>query len=186
MNPLHALDIAHHIHPQTNLDAHMKQGPFVLTRGEGVYVFDDQDKPYIDGLAGLWSASLGYSETRLADVAYEQLKRLPYASSFAHRAHGPVIELADRLIGMSPAALTRVFFANSGSEAIDTAAKLVWYYQNAMGRPKKKSSWLAKKPITVQRSSRGVSLDCHVCTGSSICLSRASSGCQPLIFGGRV
>ena len=137
-NSLAARDIAYHVHAQTNLDAHLRHGPFTLVRGEGVRVFDDEGKGYIDALAGLWSASLGFSEKRLADAAYRQLCELPFTSTFAHRAHPAIIELAEKLVSVAPAPLSRALFANSGSEAVDTAAKLVWYYWNAHERPEKK------------------------------------------------
>ncbi len=137
-NSLSARDVAYHVHPQTNLHVHLTQGPLVITRGEGVQVFDDNGKAYIDAMAGLWSASLGFSERRLAKAAYDQMCELPYSSTFAHRSHPKVIELSEKLVAMAPASITRAMFANSGSEAIDTALKLVWYYHNATGRPQKK------------------------------------------------
>lgn len=137
-NSLAARDIAYHVHAQTNLDAHLEKGPFTIVRGEGVRVFDDEGKGYIDALAGLWSASLGFSEKRLADAAYKQLCELPYTSTFAHRSHPAVIELSEKLVSIAPAPLSRALFMNSGSEAVDTAVKLVWYYWNAHDRPQKK------------------------------------------------
>ncbi len=133
-----ARDIAYHVHAQTNLDAHLKTGPFIITRGDGASVIDDQGKRYIDAMAGLWSASLGFSEKRLADAAYRQMLELPYSSTFAHRSSPILIELAERLMSIAPNGVTRALFCNSGSEAVDTALKLVWYFQNAMGRPAKK------------------------------------------------
>ncbi len=133
-----ARDTAFHVHPQTNLHAHESVGPMILTRGEGVRVYDDEGRGYIDAMAGLWSAALGFSEKRLAEAAYKQMCALPYASTFAHRSNTPVIELAERLSAIAPAPLTRALFSNSGSEAVDTAMKLVWYYWNARGKPQKK------------------------------------------------
>lgn len=133
-----ARDVAYHVHAQTNLDAHRKTGPFIITKGDGAGVIDDQGNRYIDAMAGLWSASLGFSEKRLADAAYKQMLELPYSSTFAARSCPPVIDLAERLAKIAPTGVTRAMFANSGSEAVDTALKLVWYFQNAMGRPEKK------------------------------------------------
>ena len=133
-----ARDTAFHVHPQTNLHAHERVGPMIVTHGEGVRVYDDEGRGYIDAMAGLWSAALGFSNQRLADAAYRQLCALPYASTFAHRSNPAVIELATRLTAIAPAPLTRALFSNSGSEAVDTAMKLVWYYWNAHGRPEKK------------------------------------------------
>lgn len=133
-----ARDIAYHVHAQTNLDAHLKDGPFIVVKGDGASVIDDAGRRYIDAMAGLWSASLGFSEKRLAEAAYRQMLELPYCSTFAHRTSPVLIELSERLMTMAPAGLTRALYANSGSEAIDTALKLVWYFWNASGKPEKK------------------------------------------------
>jgi 4-aminobutyrate--pyruvate transaminase len=137
-NSLHASDIAHSMHPYTNMRAHEEKGPMVITHGEGVRIFDDQGKEYIEALAGLWSVAVGFSETRLAEAAYAQLKRLPYYHSFAHKAHEPAIRLAEKLAELAPEGMNRVFFTNSGSEANDTVVKMVWFLNNGLGRPEKK------------------------------------------------
>jgi 4-aminobutyrate---pyruvate transaminase len=131
-------DIAYAIHPYTNLKTHQTEGPLVITRGEGVFVYDDSGKQYLEGLAGLWCASLGFSEPRLAEAAYAQMKKLPYYHIFASKAHDVGIDLAEKLVKLAPVPMSKVFFANSGSEANDSVVKLVWYYSNALGRPNKK------------------------------------------------
>jgi 4-aminobutyrate--pyruvate transaminase len=152
-------DIAYHIHPYTNLKAHQTQGPLVITRGEGVRVFDETGKGYIEGFAGLWCASLGFNEPRLVAAATRQLEKLPYYHNFAGKASDVVIDLAERLIEISPVPMSKVFFANSGSEATDTAVKLVWYYNNAVGRPDK------KKVISRQKGYHGVTIASASLTG---------------------
>jgi 4-aminobutyrate--pyruvate transaminase len=137
-NSLAAADIASTLHPYTNLRQHEAAGPLVISRGDGVRVYDDRGKEYIEGLAGLWSVALGFSEKRLADAAYKQMLQLPYYHTFASKSHEPSIRLAEKLVEMTPANLTRVFFTSSGSEANDTVVKMVWYMNNALGRPKKK------------------------------------------------
>ena len=137
-NSPQARDIAYHVHPQTDLKGHQTDGPLVIDRGEGVYVWDDAGNRYIEAMAGLWCASLGFSERRLADVAYEQMKKLPYGHTFYSRGHEPSIDLAERLLGIAPVPMSKVLFQCSGSEATDTAIKPVWYYNNAIGRPEKK------------------------------------------------
>jgi 4-aminobutyrate---pyruvate transaminase len=137
-NSLAARDVAYNVHPYTNLRQHERQGPLVITKGEGVWVHDDDGKSYIEGLAGLWCAGLGFSEKRLVEAARRQMERLPYMHVFAHRSHEPSIELAERLVQIAPAPIEKAMFVNSGSEAIDTAIKLVWYYNNARGLPQKK------------------------------------------------
>ena len=125
-------------HPYTNLAAHQRTGPLVITRGEGVRVFDEEGRAYIEGLAGLWCTALGFSEPRLVEAAARAMRRLPFYHSFGGKAPAPTIELAERLIALAPVPMSKVLFANSGSEANDTAIKLVWYYNNALGRPEKK------------------------------------------------
>ena len=115
-----------------------RTGRTAVVRGKGVYVTDDDGKEYIEGLAGLWSAALGFDNERLARVAYEQMRQLPFYHSFNHRSHEPAINLAEKLLQMAPVPMSKVFFANSGSEANDSVVKMVWYMNNALGRPKKK------------------------------------------------
>ena len=131
-------DIAFQLHPYTNLKTHEANGPVVITQGKGIYVTDDQGKTYIEGVAGLWCVALGFGEERLAEAAARQITTLSYYHQFNHKAHDTAIELAERLIGMMPVKMSKVFFNNSGSEANDTAVKLVWYYNNARGLHRKK------------------------------------------------
>ncbi len=133
-----ARDVAYFLHPYTNAKAHEEQGPMIIERGQGVYVYDDAGKAYIEAMAGLWCASLGFDEKRLVKAATAQLEKLPYYHTFAHKAHLPGIDLAERLIQLAPVPMSKVFFCSSGSEANDTVIKLVWYYNNARGRHAKK------------------------------------------------
>src|SRR5215469_9059967 len=147
------------VHPFTNLKLHETQGPMVLTEGHGVFVFDQDGNSYLEAVAGLWCASLGFSERRLADAAYAQMLKLPFYHTFAHKAHDVGIELAEKLLSMAPGEMARVFFANSGSESVDTAVKLVWYYNNALGRPEK------KKIISRNKAYHGVTVAAGSLTG---------------------
>ena len=133
-----ARDIAYHNHPQTNLRQHESAGPMVIESGDGIHVIDDEGRRFIEGMSGLWCASLGFSNKRLAEAGARQLHMLPYQQVFAHRSNGPVIELADALVSVAPEGLTRAMFQSSGSEAIDTAIKFVWYYHDAIGKPEKR------------------------------------------------
>ncbi len=137
-NSTAARDIAHHLHPYTNAARHADVGPIVIDRGEGIYVYDDQGNRYIEGLAGLWSVGVGFGEKRLVEAATRQLEQLPFYHTFAHKSNLPAIELAEKLAEMTPEGLNHAFFTNSGSEANDTIVKMVWYYNNALGRPEKK------------------------------------------------
>ncbi|HVL07814.1 MAG TPA: aspartate aminotransferase family protein [Burkholderiaceae bacterium] len=158
-NELHTIDIKSQVHPYTNLALHETAGPMVITKGEGVYVYDDKGNRYLEGLAGLFCASLGFSNARLADAADRQMRQLPFYHSFGHKANEPSIRLAEKLLAMAPVPMSKVFFANSGSEANDTAIKLVWYYQNAIGRPEK------KKIISRVRAYHGVTIASASLTG---------------------
>jgi 4-aminobutyrate--pyruvate transaminase len=137
-NSLHARDVAYILHPYTNARRHERLGPMVIDHGKGVYVYDDQGREYIEGMAGLWSVAVGFGESRLVEAAAKQMSKLPFYHTFSHKSHEPSINLAEKLIKMSPEGLDHVFFTNSGSEANDTVVKIVWYYNNAIGRPEKK------------------------------------------------
>lgn len=137
-NSVYARDVEYILHPVTNARKHEEVGPIVIDRGEGIYVFDDHGTKYIEGMAGLWSVAVGFGEKRLADAAYGQLQKLPYYHTFSHKTNEPSVDLAERLVKMTPASVSRVFFTNSGSEANDTVVKLIWYYNNARGKPQKK------------------------------------------------
>ncbi|EWY39385.1 aminotransferase [Skermanella stibiiresistens SB22] len=152
-------DKAFYLHPYTNLKTHETVGPLVIERGSGVHVFDDSGKSYIEGMAGLWCTSLGFGEERLVEAAARQMRKLPFYHSFGHKAHDPGIDLAEALIGMAPVPMSKVFFTSSGSEANDTVVKLVWYHNNALGRPNK------KKIIARQKGYHGVTVASASLTG---------------------
>jgi len=136
-NSIEARDVASLVHMQTNLRKHQRQGPHVIVRGEGCRVFDDSGHDYIDTVAGLWCASLGFGSERLAKVAYEQMRNLGYYHLYRHRSNEPAIALAETLLKIAPVPMARVVFQCSGSEANDTAVKLAWYYWNAVGEPQR-------------------------------------------------
>lgn len=131
-------DVASVLHPYTDARAHQKNGPLVITRGEGVRVFDDQGKSYIETVAGLWCAALGFHNERLVEAATKQMRQLPFYHGFTGRTHEPQVDLAEMLLERAPVPMSKVFFANSGSEANDSAVKMIWYFNNAIGRPQKK------------------------------------------------
>lgn len=158
-NSLHVRDVANLLHPNTNARRHEAQGPMIIARGEGIYVYDDQGKAYIEGLAGLWSVALGFGEKRLMEAAARQMAALPYYHTFSHKSNAPAIELAERLVEMTPEGLTKVFFTNSGSEANDTVVKMIWYYNNALGRRDK------KKIISRHRAYHGITVVSGSLTG---------------------
>ena len=137
-NSIEGRDIAYHMHPAVNLRKFEETGGLVIERGEGVYVYDNSGKRYIEGLAGLWSVGLGFGEKRLVKAAQEQLEKLPYYHSFNYKTNGPSVDLAELLIKIAPVPMSKVHFTSSGSEANDLTAKMVWYRSNALGKPEKK------------------------------------------------
>ena len=137
-NSIEARDAVYHLHSYSNPTAIAEQGALVMERGDGIYVYDNNGNKYIEGVASLWYASLGFSEKRLADAAYKQLLKLPCYHSFGHKTTEPAIELAERLVRMAPVPMAKAYFAGSGSEGNDTALKIVRYFNNALGRPAKK------------------------------------------------
>jgi 4-aminobutyrate--pyruvate transaminase len=154
-----ARDIAHVLHPYTDAKAHLRNGPLVISRGKGVRVYDDQGKEYIEALAGLWCAALGFDNERLVQAAANQMRKLPFYHSFTAKSHEPMIDLAEMLIERAPVPMSKVFFANSGSEANDSAIKIVWYMNNALGRPRK------KKIISRLKAYHGITLAAASLTG---------------------
>jgi 4-aminobutyrate--pyruvate transaminase len=151
-NSTAARDIAYHLHPYTNAVKQEAEGPLVIARGKGIHVYDEDGKEYIEGLAGLWCTSLGFGEERLVEAAARQMRKLPYYHSFAQKTPDIVVDLAERLIKLAPVPMSHAFFCNSGSEANDTVVKMVWYYNNALGRPRK------KKIISRLRAYHGVTV----------------------------
>lgn len=158
-NSLASLDIAYHLHPYTNLRQHQEKGPLVIVEGKGIHVKDETGKDYIEAMSGLWCAALGFSEERLVEAAARQMRRLPFYHGFTNKSHEPVAELAEKLVAMMPVKMSKAFFNNSGSEANDTALKIVWYYNNALGRPRK------KKIISRLKAYHGVTIATASLTG---------------------
>jgi 4-aminobutyrate--pyruvate transaminase len=137
-NSAAARDIANVLHPYTDLQAHQEVGPLVITRGKGVRVWDENGREYIESVAGLWCAALGFDNERLVQAAANQMRKLPFYHAFTAKSHEPMIELAEMLVARAPVPMSKAFFANSGSEANDSAVKMVWYMNNALGRTAKK------------------------------------------------
>ena len=136
-NSIEARDVASLVHMQTNLRKHQQEGPLVIVRGDGCRVYDNTGHEYIESVAGLWCASLGFASERLAKIAYEQMGNLGYYHLYRHRSSEPAIALAEQLLKIAPVPMARVIFQCSGSEANDTAIKLAWYYWNAVGQPRR-------------------------------------------------
>jgi L-2,4-diaminobutyrate transaminase len=135
---LETLDKERVLHPATSIADHLQKGPRIMVEGAGVTLVDSHGTRYIDGVAGLWCVNIGYGRHEVADAIAAQGRRLAYYHTFSSMSNEPQIRLADRLLGLQPWKFCRVFFGNSGSDANDTQVKLVWYYNNLRGRPRKK------------------------------------------------
>ncbi|MFT5140243.1 MAG: putrescine aminotransferase [Lysobacterales bacterium] len=131
-------DHAHYIHPFTDHNDLGQKGSRIITRGEGVYIFDSDGNRILDGMAGLWCVNLGYGRQDLVEAATKQMQQLPYYNSFFQTAHPPAIELSELLSEVSPPQFNHVFFTGSGSEANDTMIKLVRRYWDLVEQPAKK------------------------------------------------
>jgi 4-aminobutyrate---pyruvate transaminase len=134
-------------------------GVQVIERGEGIRVFDERGRSYIEAMAGLWCAGLGFGNAELVEAAATQMGRLPYYHLFGGKGHEPAIELAERIKELAPGNMARVFYQSSGSEANESQVKLAWYYNNARGRPEK------KKIISRVRGYHGVTIVAGSLTG---------------------
>ncbi|MBL8905258.1 MAG: aminotransferase class III-fold pyridoxal phosphate-dependent enzyme [Rhizobiales bacterium] len=152
-------DIETVIHPYTNLARHREVGPLILNEGRGIYLYDDKGKRYIEGLAGLWCTSLGFSNEELVEAAAAAMRKLPYTSVFSGKSHDSAIELSEKLKELAPCPASKILFGSGGSEANDMQIKLTWYYNNAKGRAKK------KKIISRVRAYHGVTIATASLTG---------------------
>ena len=176
---LQSRDLDNLMHPTMNIRQLRKDGPNVHTRAEGIYTWDANGKQYIECAAGLWCTAIGYGNRELAAVAKEQMENLSYFSIFGGNSHEPAVLLAEKIKRMMPFDAGKVFFGMSGSDANDTQIKLMWYYNNAVGRPEK------KKIISRRNTYHGSTIGAGSLTGSrrfttrSTCPSTRS--CTPTI-----
>jgi putrescine aminotransferase len=131
-------DHRHYLHPFTDhKELGEKGGSRIITRADGVYIYDSEGNQILDGMAGLWCVNLGYGRQELVDAAAAQMKELPYYNSFFQCTHPPAIELSELLSDISPGDFNHVFFTGSGSEANDTQIRLIRRYWDLKGQPEK-------------------------------------------------
>ncbi|MEM6833770.1 MAG: aminotransferase [Pseudomonadota bacterium] len=154
-----ALDNAHHLHPFTTHHQLREKKPRVIERGKGVYLWDTDGNRILDGMAGLWCSQLGYGVEELADVASDAIKNLSYYNTFFQTTTPAAAELSALIAEKTPAGLDQIFYASSGSEANDTAIKLIWYYWNLKGQPQR------KKIIARERAYHGTTIGAASLTG---------------------
>lgn len=160
MSSLSELDRQYLFHPMTALATHerSRSGP-VIVKGEGAWLIDADGNRYLDAMAGLWCVNVGHGREEIAEALGRQARTLSYCHTFSGVSSDQPILLAERLINMAPVPMSKVFFGNSGSDANDSAVKLVWYYQNVRGKPKK------KKIIARERGYHGVTIVSGSLTG---------------------
>lgn len=137
LSQLQAIDAAHHLHPFTDHKDLRAVGSRIITRAEGPFIYDSEGNEILDGMAGLWCVNVGYGRTELAEAAFEQMKELPYYNSFFRCSTPAPVLLAEKLARIAPANMNQVFFGSSGSEANDTALRLVRHYWTLEGKPSK-------------------------------------------------
>lgn len=135
---LDAIDRAHLIHPVSPWRVHEQRGPTVLASGEGAWLTDTNGHRLLDAFAGLWCVNVGYGQESVVQAATEQMRRLPYATGYFHFSSEPAIRLAQKLVQITPASLTRVYLTLGGSDSVDAAVRFIVQYYNAIGRPSKK------------------------------------------------
>ncbi len=153
---LEELDKQNFLHPFTSIATHLETGPRVIVEGEGVYITDNHGNKYLDAMAGLWCVNIGWGREEMVEAIANQSRTLSYFHTFASMSNEPAIRLAERLLKLSPGNMSKVFFGNSGSDANDTNVKLIWYYNNLRGNPKKKkiiSRWGSYHGVTVAAAS---------------------------------
>lgn len=115
----------------------VQHAPFIVDHGEGIYVYDESGRRYLDAAASLWYMNVGYGRTEIIDAMAEQMRKLPAFHAFIDYGTRPAIDLADRIASVSPDPGSKVFFGSGGSDAVDTAAKMTRRYFNAIGQPER-------------------------------------------------
>ena len=147
-------------HPFTQLDLHEQVGsPAVIVEGSGARVTDIHGRTYLDGMAGLWCVNVGYGRPEIAETLATHARRLGYYHAFSSMGTDTPALLADRLLALAPRGMSKVFFGCTGSDANDTQVKLVWYYNDVLGRPEK------KKIVARHRGYHGVTVMAASLTG---------------------
>jgi putrescine aminotransferase len=156
-------DRLHYLHPTTSIREHYEKGPsLIIDRGEGVYLYDISGKRYIDGMSSLWNVNVGHGRRELAEAAMSQMLKLAYSHSFNNFSHEPVVRLSERLAGLTPGELDVFFYTSGGSEANDTAFKLIRHYFRLKGQPER------FKIIARKRAYHGISLGATSATGMDV------------------
>lgn len=138
VNSLEALDRRHWVHPVANWAGHEKRGVTIMKSAKGAFVTDADGHELIDGFAGLWCVNVGYGHDSIVEAAAAQMRELPYATGYFSFGSEPAIRLAAKLAELTPGDLDHIYFSLGGSDAVDSALRLIRYYYNVTGRPEKK------------------------------------------------
>lgn len=163
LEELRQKDAAHHIHPFTDHAQMHREGTRWIKSGDGCFVIDGQDRRLLDGLAGLWCVNVGYNCAAIVEAVHRQMEELPYYPSFFNSTTEPPVLLAEWLAKHAPPNLNRAIFSNSGSEATETALKIVRAYWKRRGRPAK------RKVLSREFAYHGVTLGATSLTGLPTC-----------------
>lgn len=160
MKDLTELDKRHFIHPTSSIQQQQETGPkVIMEKGEGIYLYDKNGNAYMDAMSSLWNVNIGHGREELADAAAVQMKKLAFSSAFSTFSHEPAIKLAAKIASIAPANLNAVFFASGGSEANDSAIKLVRHYWKIQGQPER------RKIVALKRGYHGVAAASTSATG---------------------
>ncbi|MGV4792487.1 aminotransferase [Rhizobium sp. F40D2] len=135
---LAAIDAAHHLHPFADMKKLNAEGTRIIQRGEGVHIFDNRGRKYLDGFAGLWCVNIGYGRREITDAVARQMNELPYYNTFFGTSSAPATLLAQRVTSHAGERFNHIFFTGSGSEANDTWFRMARVYWSAVGKPLKK------------------------------------------------
>ena len=139
LSNLRRSDAAHHLHPFTDHAEMHRSGTHIVSSASGCHVVDESGRRLLDGLAGLWCVNVGYGRQEIADAVHRQMMACSFYPSFLNSTNEPAIVLAERLAGLAPKGMNKVFFSSSGSEANETALKLIRAYQKLRGKPNKRT-----------------------------------------------
>jgi len=144
------------LHPSTNAHEFAKTGSRIMQSGQGIYLQDTDGNKLLDAVAGLWCVNVGYGRSELADAMHSAASNMGYYHTFTGMSNVPQIELAERLLALAPQNMSKVFFASGGSDGNDSLMKIVWYYHNLVGKPKKRkiiSRWQAYHGTSIATAS---------------------------------
>lgn len=136
-NSLWEMDRSHALHPWTNFGPFEREGSLVISRGEGCYLWDEAGRQYLDAVGGMWCTNVGLGRKEMAQAIADQVERLAFSNSFVDVTNEPSARLSAKLAELAPGDLNRVHLTTGGSTAVDTAVRMVWYYQTCMGHPEK-------------------------------------------------